>query len=908
MLTDEDFKTYCQKCGLSDQAQAILHRVRSSPPARRVRSAAGNVSVRYPSRKMGRVIQAESHRVELAGIHEMEHDPATLEYFDQPQAIKLTYPDKHGRTIGVLHTPDFLVMRSESAGWEEWKMEEELVRLAEKMPHRYLRDENGTWRCPPGESVATPLGLYYRVRSSAQIDWVFQRNVVFFEDYWRRTDLHASDAARAAILALVTGTPGMLLRDLLAQATPVSSDEIYSLLSAGDVYVDLRAAPLAEPERVHVFRDRETAVAWALLHATSHSDSLRSTHVVEVAVGARVLWDSRAWTIMNVGETTTTLMAEGSALVELPNAHFQTLVTQGKLVGVVTPPDREIQNSEARERLYQASPADLQEANRRYAIIKPVLEGHPYAELSISPHTASRWVARYRKAEQKWGAGYVGLLPSLGGCGNFTPRLPPQTRALIEQFVQERYETLVQPRKSAVYGELVLACQAQGLVAPSYRTFAKAVNQRPRYEQQKKRAGRRAAYVHEPLYWELTLTTPRHGDRPFEIGHIDHTELDLELVDSQTGRNLGRPWATFLADAFSRRLLAVYVTFDVPSYRSCMMILRECVRRHGRLPQTVVVDGGKEFGSIYFETLLARYECTKKTRPAAKPRYGAVLERLFGTANTEFLYNLTGNTQITKNVRQVTKAVDPKQLAAWTLAALYARLCDWAYDVYDTTDHPALGQTPREAYAQGLAQSGARAQRLIPYDEDFIMATLPSTRKGTATVRYNMGVKINGIYYWADALRDPQVEQTAVQVRYDPYDAGHAYVFVKGHWVRCVSEHYARLHGRSEREIQLVTAELRKRQQQHLRGFQLTAAKLAAFTVSVETEEAILLQRRQDAESRAILTLGWDPRPMAGTGDLPASPDGPSPNLPALGTDPGQPGVEPPLSGRAASDDIYEDY
>jgi len=57
----------------------------------------------------------------------------------------------------------------------------------------------------------------------------------------------------------------------------------------------------------------------------------------------------------------------------------------------------------------------------------------------------------------------------------------------------------------------------------------------------------------------------------------DHTELDLELVSARTGPPLGKPWATFLTDAFSRRLLVVYLTFDPPSYRSGMMALRECV-------------------------------------------------------------------------------------------------------------------------------------------------------------------------------------------------------------------------------------------------------------------------------------------------------------------------------------------
>ena len=51
------------------------------------------------------------------------------------------------------------------AGWEEWRTEEDLLRLVEKMPHRYFRGEDGQWHCPPGEGVAEPLGFYYRIRS-----------------------------------------------------------------------------------------------------------------------------------------------------------------------------------------------------------------------------------------------------------------------------------------------------------------------------------------------------------------------------------------------------------------------------------------------------------------------------------------------------------------------------------------------------------------------------------------------------------------------------------------------------------------------------------------------------------------------------------------------------------------------
>ena len=73
------------------------------------------------------------------------------------------------------------------------------------------------------------------------------------------------------------------------------------------------------------------------------------------------------------------------------------------------------------------------------------------------------------------------------------------------------------------------------------------------------------------------------------------------------------------------------------------MGLRILVQRFGRFPSTLVVDGGKEFNSIYFDTLLARYHCTKKIRPGGKPRFGSVIERLFGTTNTEFIYEYAVN-------------------------------------------------------------------------------------------------------------------------------------------------------------------------------------------------------------------------------------------------------------------------
>jgi len=108
--------------------------------------------------------------------------------------------------------------------------------------------------------------------------------------------------------------------------------------------------------------------------------------------------------------------------------------------------------------------------------------------------------------------------------------------------------------------------------------------------------------------------------------------------------------------------------------------------------------------------------------------------------------------------------------------------------------------------------------------------------------------------YWSDALLDPEVGKMQVPVRYDPFDAGIAYAFIKGRWVQCLSEHYAIFTGRSKREIQLATAELRKRKQLHGQRLTITARKLADFLTSLEAEELLLEQRLRDTEARAMLT------------------------------------------------------
>ena len=851
-MNADEFQNWCLKLRLPASTRKVISTIRTATPSRRVQGRSQNVSGVYPSRKMGVTIQFESHTVELGAIYQMEHDPEVLEFYDQPDPFKIQYQSRKGRKIAHYHTPDFFVLRSDGAGWEEWKPEDQLQKLAQKYPSRYQRSEIGEWICPPGEAHAKPLGLTYRVRTDAELKPTFIQNLMFLEDYFGFTSAVAAPL-QTQVQSRVQAEPGVTLAALLASEPKVRADDVYALIAQEHLYTDLYAVPLVQHRQVQLYREQQVYEAHQYLNVgqVKLANPVTLSDPETLTVNTKLHWDGRMWTLINRGETTVTLLPEVGQPMQLPAEFFLGLLDSG----VISLPQTEAEPSTSesvRRLMAAASPAALAKANHRFHLVQAYFGRQTALYRDVVPRTLRRWVKRFREAEAQYGCGYVGLLPRTAKRGNRTAKAPNSASKLLDTFIAEYYETPRQAPAISVYRAYQQACEQQGIPPLSKSTFYQRLKKRRGYEQTKKRQGAKAAYSVQPWVWELAKTTPRHGDRPLAIAHIDHTQLDIELRSQATGRLLGRPWATLLMDAYSRRILAVYLTFDAPSYRSCMMALRLCVSRFGRLPQTLVVDGGKEFHSVYFDTLLARYCCVKKTRPGGKPRFGSVIERLFGTTNTEFIYNLLGNTQAAKQVRQLTKAIDPKRRAVWTLGDLYIFLKEWAYQVYDQSEHEALGTTPRETYVQGMSRAGEREHRRIPYNEEFLMATRPSTLKGEATVQPGKGIKVNYLYYWSDALRNPEIERIKVPVRYDPFDVGVAYAYVQGRWLKCISQYYSIFEGRSEKELLLASQEIKQQGKLTRSSPSVSAKRLAEFIANVQEHETLLLQRLRDLEGKQV--------------------------------------------------------
>jgi len=122
----------------------LVEKARIEAPVRDVKSRGGNVITLFSSRKMGREICTESRHIEFAAAVDHEHDPNVLEYYAQPCRLDLELIETvTGQVRRIHHYPDFLVLRKSGIILEEWKSAAKLVRLAEKYPYRYEKDNDG---------------------------------------------------------------------------------------------------------------------------------------------------------------------------------------------------------------------------------------------------------------------------------------------------------------------------------------------------------------------------------------------------------------------------------------------------------------------------------------------------------------------------------------------------------------------------------------------------------------------------------------------------------------------------------------------------------------------------------------------------------------------------------------------
>jgi putative transposase len=824
-------------------------------PSRSVESSTKSMSGAYPSVKMGVTIGFESRTIEYAMVLQLEHDSDVVAYLDQPPKIKIIHRSR-GRVRGFMQTPDFLVIRNGGIVLIECKrLAQVLERIA--IAPDYFVNERGRWICPPAQQAAAEYGFTHEVWTEPDFNANRLRNLQLMEDYLlpQTSTILNYEQARLKLQESLHSHAKMSILDLLKNLSEwVTVDHIYLAIARGDVACEFDRQFIADHTCCYVYRDASALQAYDAADFHGHKGSgLMPAPTLLVALGSKFEWDGVTWEICNLGNTQVTLTSGGRVL-ELPQPEFQRMAEQGRFVDITSTTSPSLEDPEVRKLLDAATPSELAGAVEKLHRILPSLGAGAPASRS---RTARRYIASYRAAEAALGNGFVGLLPKFSQSGNRKPRLAPEVLEIVETRINHSYENPINKHIKHVHGLIAADCDRRGLPAPSYAWFCKQISQLPAFRRKLKREGSRAAYGLEERQPSATDFLSSRPDRAWASAHIDHTLIDVETIYGPDSAPLGRAWLTVIIDHFSLRVLGFFLTFDPPSNRSVLMAFRDCVRRYGRLPDLIVVDGGKEFRSTWFSVVCARYRVTIFRRPPAKARFGSQVERHFGTINSNFLHTLRGNTQLRKNVRQMTDAVDPDVFAVWTLPELYRALERYLFETYDQLVGRGLLDSPRAVFLNSIAKHGSRSHRVIPYDQSFVINTCPTTPKGSARVQPD-GVKINYLYYNAPALQ--RMLGTNVPVRYEPMDVNVAYAQVDGKWERLKTRHEAVLSNRTEREIALASAEWRKRRSQVEKG-RLVDKALVTFLIEMEQTETLLLERRRANEMRRILANQMDEEP-----------------------------------------------
>lgn len=844
MLDDKELEQLMVSHGISKEGQQIVWNIRKSKPARRVESSKKSVACRYPSRKMRGVIQAESHTNELAAVHTWEHDPNVYEFWDQPPTITLRYRTANGRKTGAQHTADYFLISQDFIGWVECKQEDRLKALSEKQPGRYVLDGD-TWRCPPGEEYGAKYGLGYRVRSSTENDWILIRNLTFLENYWKPNCPTPTKKQREVVNTLFSESPWMSLSALLkADAEALPADAIYKLIVDGDLYFDIRRGLISDSENALVFRDEISAEAYKCVLPPSSRGWQAGPLPVSIVEGAHIGWDGKRWEIINVGDKFISLVGSEGNHRQLKVDFFENLVRDGQITGL---PEDGITAAQGvvDSMIRAASKAEMAIAIKRSQILR--------LNLSCPSRTLRELKRRFREADKTIGNGFVGLLPKISQRGNRLRKVDPDSLELLKKIFEDEYAKPKRISEHSIYGVFVNMCAEKGLPEISEKTFHKEANKLKTLQLEKMRMGDKAAYPLEPFYWSLESSTPRHGERPFEIAHVDHTLMDVELVHPITGEPLGRPWLTLLIDAFTRMVLAYVISFDQPNYVTLMMVFRECVRRHQRIPKTLVVDGGSDFKSTYFECLLARLHITKKTRPPAKSRYGSVMERMFGVANSEFIHELAGNTQATREPRSCSATHNPKKHAVWTLRDITGWFEQWV-DHYHKRTHTALGTSPEKFLTEMNARCGERLHERIPYTKDFEISCLPEPKgkDGKVTVNSVRGIKVQGTQYWHPDFQNRAMNGKRFDAKIDPFNQHHIFVYFNNKWTECYSGDARNFINSNAATLQIGAEESKAFRAQEPAIRKQRVQEIARFhSETAEIEKDLALRREQAIDSAA---------------------------------------------------------
>ncbi|MBY0541587.1 MAG: DDE-type integrase/transposase/recombinase [Campylobacterales bacterium] len=404
------------------------------------------------------------------------------------------------------------------------------------------------------------------------------------------------------------------------------------------------------------------------------------------------------------------------------------------------------------------------EAKNRLEIITPLLNKQTtkdeIEDVAIKNNlhfsTIYRWIAQYKENTL-----LSSLLPkhlSKGGKG--TLRTNEETELIIQKSINDLY--LSQQKFSArkVYFDIVRRCKNARITPPSENTVRNRITQ---IEEKKKIKYRESAILADRKYRNTDGMFPE-GKYPLDFIQIDHTPMDIDIVDEVYRRSIGKPYLTLAIDVYSRMITGFYISLDEPSYFSVSQCISQSILTKEKylreigvegewyiygIPRALGMDNAQEFRSKDLQRVCEEYGITISWRPVARPQFGGHIERMIGTAMNE-IHTLPGTTFSSIQKRG---EYNSEKNSIFTLKELEKWFARYIINQYHKQIHSGIRMTPEKKYELGIFGDEDNPGRGLPEkisNEDYFKISLLPTVERTIQ---QFGVKIDNIVYYSDILR-----------------------------------------------------------------------------------------------------------------------------------------------------------
>jgi putative transposase len=160
------------------------------------------------------------------------------------------------------------------------------------------------------------------------------------------------------------------------------------------------------------------------------------------------------------------------------------------------------------------------------------------------------------------------LLPRRSSGGRGREHLPAEVEAVIAEALRTRYLTRQRGSVASVHREIKRVCRSRGLRVPSRGTLERRIAELDPVAVMTAREGADAA---RPLRAAGGVAPP--VEQLLEQVQIDHTVIDVMVVDERHRLPIGRPYMTAAIDVCSRCVVGLVVTLEAPSALSVGLCL-----------------------------------------------------------------------------------------------------------------------------------------------------------------------------------------------------------------------------------------------------------------------------------------------------------------------------------------------